>query len=286
MTCSPASRAARSCSWRATSATRSHVRKIDRTELLLADEVFFCGTGVQIAEVVSIDDRPVGDGSSYPVVKRSRRPTSCGAWPRPEVRRLADPVRRRPTCLHRCRHICVSRSLADARVPSLTSTSHRHAGRPAVIVKIMRPSRACTLARSDRLPCRAARGWSLPASPARSRRTRCSRISERRGQAVPSPFAMRWSGRGATPACRAHRERRLRDRARGLRPAGRGTDVSIVGEVIVPVRLCLPRSAGPVASSRSSASTRTSRRWARPRGSCARGRGAAGRRRTRPAPER
>jgi branched-chain amino acid aminotransferase len=47
-----------------------HVRKLDRTELLLADEVFLCGTGVQIAEVVSIDDRPVGDGANYPVVKR------------------------------------------------------------------------------------------------------------------------------------------------------------------------------------------------------------------------
>jgi branched-chain amino acid aminotransferase len=47
-----------------------HVRKLDRTELLLADEVFLCGTGVQIAEVVSIDDRPVGDGVHYPVVKR------------------------------------------------------------------------------------------------------------------------------------------------------------------------------------------------------------------------
>ena len=43
-----------------------HVRKLDRTELLLADEVFLCGTGVQIAEVVSIDDRPVGDGRQLP----------------------------------------------------------------------------------------------------------------------------------------------------------------------------------------------------------------------------
>ncbi|MEA2622060.1 MAG: branched-chain amino acid aminotransferase [Chloroflexota bacterium] len=45
-------------------------RKIDRTELLLADEVFLCGTGVQIAEVISIDDRPVGDGTSYPITRR------------------------------------------------------------------------------------------------------------------------------------------------------------------------------------------------------------------------
>jgi branched-chain amino acid aminotransferase len=42
-------------------------RKIDRTELYTADEVFLTGTGVQIAAIASIDDRPVGDGSSYPV---------------------------------------------------------------------------------------------------------------------------------------------------------------------------------------------------------------------------
>jgi branched-chain amino acid aminotransferase len=42
-------------------------RKIDRTELYIADEVFFTGTGVQVAAVASIDGRPVGDGSSFPV---------------------------------------------------------------------------------------------------------------------------------------------------------------------------------------------------------------------------
>lgn len=45
-------------------------RKIDRTELLLADEVFFTGTGAQIAEVASIDNRPVGDGSSFPITRK------------------------------------------------------------------------------------------------------------------------------------------------------------------------------------------------------------------------
>jgi branched-chain amino acid aminotransferase len=45
-------------------------RKIDRTELLLADEVFFTGTGAQIAEVVSIDNRPVGNGSSFPITRK------------------------------------------------------------------------------------------------------------------------------------------------------------------------------------------------------------------------
>lgn len=41
-------------------------RRIDRSELYLADEVFLTGTGVQVAPVASIDDRPVGDGS-FPV---------------------------------------------------------------------------------------------------------------------------------------------------------------------------------------------------------------------------
>ena len=36
-------------------------RRIDRSELYLADEVFLTGTGAQVAPVASIDDRPVGD---------------------------------------------------------------------------------------------------------------------------------------------------------------------------------------------------------------------------------
>jgi branched-chain amino acid aminotransferase len=42
-------------------------RKIDRTELYTCDELFLTGTGVQLAAVASIDDRPIGDGSGYPV---------------------------------------------------------------------------------------------------------------------------------------------------------------------------------------------------------------------------
>lgn len=41
-------------------------RRIDRSELYLADEVFLTGTGVQLAPVASIDGRPVGDGS-FPI---------------------------------------------------------------------------------------------------------------------------------------------------------------------------------------------------------------------------
>ena len=42
-------------------------RGIDRTELFSADEVFLCGTGVQIAPVTEIDHRTIGDGATGPV---------------------------------------------------------------------------------------------------------------------------------------------------------------------------------------------------------------------------
>lgn len=35
-------------------------RRIDRSELYVADEVFLTGTGVQVAPIASIDDRPIG----------------------------------------------------------------------------------------------------------------------------------------------------------------------------------------------------------------------------------
>jgi branched-chain amino acid aminotransferase len=38
------------------------VRSIDRTELYVADELFMCGTGVQVAPVTRVDHRPVGSG--------------------------------------------------------------------------------------------------------------------------------------------------------------------------------------------------------------------------------
>ncbi len=41
-------------------------RRIDRSELYLADEVFLTGTGVQVAPIASIDDRPVGS-SEFPI---------------------------------------------------------------------------------------------------------------------------------------------------------------------------------------------------------------------------
>jgi branched-chain amino acid aminotransferase len=43
------------------------VRSIDRSELYVADEIFLCGTGVQISSVVEVDHRPVGSGSIGPI---------------------------------------------------------------------------------------------------------------------------------------------------------------------------------------------------------------------------
>ncbi len=42
-------------------------RQIDRTELYIADEIFFCGTGAQIAPVIKVDHRPIGDGKVGPI---------------------------------------------------------------------------------------------------------------------------------------------------------------------------------------------------------------------------
>jgi branched-chain amino acid aminotransferase len=42
-------------------------RQIDRTELYVADEIFLCGTGAQIAPVVSVDHRAVGNGQTGPI---------------------------------------------------------------------------------------------------------------------------------------------------------------------------------------------------------------------------
>lgn len=44
-------------------------RDIDRSELYLADEVFFCGTGVQVAWVATIDGRTIGTGERGPIAK-------------------------------------------------------------------------------------------------------------------------------------------------------------------------------------------------------------------------
>ncbi len=46
---------------------KAECRQIDRSELYIADELFFCGTGAQIAPIIEIDRRPVGNGSAGPI---------------------------------------------------------------------------------------------------------------------------------------------------------------------------------------------------------------------------
>lgn len=42
-------------------------REIDRTELYLAEEVFLCGSGMEVVPVIAVDRLPVGDGRKGPV---------------------------------------------------------------------------------------------------------------------------------------------------------------------------------------------------------------------------
>ena len=48
-------------------------RPLDRTEIYLADEAFFCGTGVQIAAITAVDHRPIGTGKIGPITSELRR---------------------------------------------------------------------------------------------------------------------------------------------------------------------------------------------------------------------
>ncbi len=43
------------------------VRSIDRSELYIADEIFLCGTGVQVSPVIEVDHRKVGSGEVGPI---------------------------------------------------------------------------------------------------------------------------------------------------------------------------------------------------------------------------
>ncbi len=44
-------------------------RQVDRTELYVADEILLCGTGAQIAPVIKVDHRTIGDGTIGPISK-------------------------------------------------------------------------------------------------------------------------------------------------------------------------------------------------------------------------
>ncbi len=60
-------------------------RSIDRTELYMCDEIFFTGTAVEVAPVVQVDHRPVGNGEDRP--------------DRPELSKPYTPMRRGAVCL-------------------------------------------------------------------------------------------------------------------------------------------------------------------------------------------
>jgi len=45
-------------------------RQVGRTEVYVADEVFLCGTGAQVAPVIEVDRRPVGSGKMGPITAR------------------------------------------------------------------------------------------------------------------------------------------------------------------------------------------------------------------------
>ena len=48
-------------------------RAIDRTELYISDEAFYCGTGAQVSPIVSIDGRKLGDGNVGPIAKELQK---------------------------------------------------------------------------------------------------------------------------------------------------------------------------------------------------------------------
>jgi len=47
-------------------------RKIDRTEIYIADELFMCGTGIQVAAITQVEHRPIGDGNMGPITEKLR----------------------------------------------------------------------------------------------------------------------------------------------------------------------------------------------------------------------
>lgn len=47
-------------------------RPVDRTELYMADEIFFCGTAYEITPIVSVDRYPVGNGTMGSVTEQLR----------------------------------------------------------------------------------------------------------------------------------------------------------------------------------------------------------------------
>jgi branched-chain amino acid aminotransferase len=71
------------------------IRSIDRSELYVADEVFLCGTGVQVSPVIEVDHRAIGDGKVGPIGRRMHdRYFDAVRGNMPEYRRWLTPIRK------------------------------------------------------------------------------------------------------------------------------------------------------------------------------------------------
>jgi len=46
---------------------------IDRTQVYVADEAFFCGSGYEVTPILSVDRFPVGDGQAGPITQEILR---------------------------------------------------------------------------------------------------------------------------------------------------------------------------------------------------------------------
>ena len=69
------------------------IRSIDRSELYVADEVFLCGTGVQVSPVIEVDHRKVGSGSVGPIARSIRDRYFAAVRGRlPEYRHWLTPI--------------------------------------------------------------------------------------------------------------------------------------------------------------------------------------------------
>jgi branched-chain amino acid aminotransferase len=69
------------------------VRSVDRSELYVCDEVFLCGTGVQVSPVIEVDHRAVGSGEVGPIARRiSERYFAAARGVLPEYRHWLTPI--------------------------------------------------------------------------------------------------------------------------------------------------------------------------------------------------
>ncbi|HEV7268966.1 MAG TPA: branched-chain amino acid transaminase [Falsiroseomonas sp.] len=60
-------------------------REIDRTELYICDEAFFCGSGHEVTPINSVDHYPVGEGKPGPITQRIQKlyfDVVCGVVPK------------------------------------------------------------------------------------------------------------------------------------------------------------------------------------------------------------